>query len=203
MEFPTGKCCFVFFFVRFEWIAARGFSWVEYSPVWNSTTTVYLRKYHKSLRQHKQRVENRWSCNCDGERTEPLARRLFSGTSELDSGDDDSPQQEAEHISPFTLQLLSVFFDSPVRVEVSLVTAMWPWGRLEFPTPPWDARARTWVRLWEISPEFPPPLIKLAVELPQHADHKLPQRLEIRSAEQRKVWDTEKTKQNKKEKDGA
>lgn len=71
-------------------MVAWGFSWVEYSPVWNSTTTVYLRKYHKSLRQHKQRVENRWSCNSDGERTEPLAR-----TSELDSGDDDSLQQEA------------------------------------------------------------------------------------------------------------
>lgn len=187
MEFPRGKYIYIFFFF---WVDGR--LRLQLSVILRlCETTVYLRKYHKSLRQHKQQVENRWSCNSDGERTEPLAR-----TSELDSGDDDSLQQEAEHISLFTLQLLSVFFDSPVRVEVSLVTAMWPCGPLEFPTPPWDARARTWVRLWEISPEFPPPLIKLAVELPQHTDHKLPQRLERRSAEQCKVWETEKTKQN-------
>lgn len=66
---------------------------------------------------------------------------------------------------------------------MSVVTVVWPEADWSF----YSTLRRQSIThksvLWEISPEVFFPLVKLTVELPQHTDNKLPQRLGKRSAE--------------------
>lgn len=68
---------------------------------------------------------------------------------------------------------------------MSVVTVMWPEADWSF----YSTLRRQSIThksvLWEISPEVFSRSVKLTVELPQHADNKLPQRLGKRSAEKR------------------